>query len=623
MNTSRRGFIYKLLGIGAVFSVAKKAWSIEPNAKVPAIDSAIGDTPLATGYGLDDMLRHADISETRVITPSGEQALHVALNRRVIYIDCIAAMLALDTKKLMHGQQVTVRGYHPGTGIGGGTFHWDAESTAAIDDGTVFGNSPRGRFERAVTGLLCATDFGAIPEDKVTGSDAFSRMPPDEYLIRYDICTGEIAWKGDGYAISTTPNSTITLDDGAGRFSIHGSRTKVPYINLVGRLEIGGADPDNRAVGVYVGVANIKNYSSSPAFRAQWASEIKIQHVDVHLLGDDIGNQGVAFVVLKKPDLGFFHVKGNISLGYQFIGNSTVAEPTIDGGRIGTLIADKDDSYRGVENGHHGCYLKGCRGLGVSRIEVYGNGAHGWKTDGEYHIKLRDNQACIFDSLYAYDSQDEHGLGAIFITSDGNTLPPMVENYGNCYNNVFGYTDAYASSPGVNKNCTIHNVKGSFQISSKDVLGWLVTGKYSFLPSASQIFNNFEFNGCTVDIPALENNAWLVRAVKARNSIFLQRLRVHNTSIDYLDSCQIKGDVELDSTYGEYKCNINNSLASGSLLTNTYGSREVVANITNTHFEGKEASTSYQPTRRNYRYVSFEDRVYLSENITTDDLSVR
>lgn len=71
-------------------------------------------------------IQATDISGNPVTTSTGEQTLAGALDQRVIYVDTIADLQALDTSGLVDGQQVQVKEYHAGTGIGGGGFYWDA-----------------------------------------------------------------------------------------------------------------------------------------------------------------------------------------------------------------------------------------------------------------------------------------------------------------------------------------------------------------------------------------------------------------------------------------------------------------------------------------------------------------
>jgi hypothetical protein len=53
----------------------------------------------------------------------------------VIYVDTIADLQALDTSALVDGQQVQVKEYHAGTGVGGGVFFYDPDRSRSDHDG--------------------------------------------------------------------------------------------------------------------------------------------------------------------------------------------------------------------------------------------------------------------------------------------------------------------------------------------------------------------------------------------------------------------------------------------------------------------------------------------------------
>jgi hypothetical protein len=97
-------------------------------------------------------------------------------DRRVIYVDTIADLQALDTSALVDGQQVQVKEYHAGTGVGGGEFYWNASSGEAEDGGTIFAVSgvATGRWVRADanTGRVQAVWFGVLGD----GSDELTAI---------------------------------------------------------------------------------------------------------------------------------------------------------------------------------------------------------------------------------------------------------------------------------------------------------------------------------------------------------------------------------------------------------------------------------------------------------------
>lgn len=114
-----------------------------------------------------------DIDTVQVTTATGTQALSGALDRRIIYVDTIADLQALPTSGLVNGQQVQVKEYNAGTGVGGGEFYWEATSTETENGGTVFGSDTEGRWKRFDKGFVTPEDFGAVGDGITDDLSAF------------------------------------------------------------------------------------------------------------------------------------------------------------------------------------------------------------------------------------------------------------------------------------------------------------------------------------------------------------------------------------------------------------------------------------------------------------------
>lgn len=71
----------------------------------------------------------------KIKTLSGLKSLSKSLGERLIGLESIAELSGLVGE--YDGQQVSVKGYHEGTDIGGGTFYWDSARTAENDGGIV------------------------------------------------------------------------------------------------------------------------------------------------------------------------------------------------------------------------------------------------------------------------------------------------------------------------------------------------------------------------------------------------------------------------------------------------------------------------------------------------------
>jgi hypothetical protein len=81
-------------------------------------------------------------------------ATQTALSERVLAVDSVADLSGLVGK--YEGQQVSVKGYHAGSDVGGGIFYWDGSRTAENDGGTVFNG-----WVRENTGSVTVDMFGA------------------------------------------------------------------------------------------------------------------------------------------------------------------------------------------------------------------------------------------------------------------------------------------------------------------------------------------------------------------------------------------------------------------------------------------------------------------------------
>lgn len=187
MDPSRRGFFLKTLRAGAVFTVAENAWSHNPNLATQelTVDAADREFSSIKRHDYDDFFRHVNISDGRVKTSTGNQSLAMALDSRIIHVESIADMLALDTGRLKDRQRVSVRGYRSRTNVGGGTFYWDLENDDVDDGGTVFEvDGAVGRWKREWSGTILATWFGAIPD--AVSTDLYSGTDNSPYQIAAD-----------------------------------------------------------------------------------------------------------------------------------------------------------------------------------------------------------------------------------------------------------------------------------------------------------------------------------------------------------------------------------------------------------------------------------------------------
>lgn len=120
-------------------------------------------------------------------TPAGTGAVatDVQAKLRSMQVQSVADMLALPVSWLSNGDQVSVKGYHAGSVLGGGDFYWKSESTETANGGTVFSVAgvPTGRFIR-ICKSLSLYDFGAIENTDV--ADVMTAFFAEVYSKNYE-----------------------------------------------------------------------------------------------------------------------------------------------------------------------------------------------------------------------------------------------------------------------------------------------------------------------------------------------------------------------------------------------------------------------------------------------------
>jgi hypothetical protein len=200
-----------------------------------------------------------------VTTSTGTQAVGEALDRRVIYVDTIADLQALDTSELVDGQQVHVKEYHAGTGVGGGEFYWDAASTETDNGGTIFGASALGRWIRK-NSIYSDHTFG-VPSSGVVTDDIqrlFDSTPERQTVVIHDSHeldtqvrinkTLKVSGTGKLFCNAFTPPTPTGQLANEALVLVHGNENPAPVAEYVGSLNRGStsitvSDSSNISVG--------------------------------------------------------------------------------------------------------------------------------------------------------------------------------------------------------------------------------------------------------------------------------------------------------------------------------------------------------------------------------------
>lgn len=448
---------------------------------------------------------------------------------------------------------------------------------------------------------------------------AFAALFAGHWVVTDNITlsNGDTTIALDDFVLETRRGARITVGNGTNILTISGDRSGTgDLIRVYGGLAIGGTGSTDRKSDCFAGKIEVEKLGTTAGLSFNWGSNFKITAPwDVLLSGADAGNSGVSFAILKQPQMAGGTVRGNVDLGYSYIGNATVAEPNIDGGYIGPMFTLKNDAYTGVTTGHHGHYCKGCRNTVFEKIQVEGNGVEAWfganAPGSTYHIKLRDNESCTFKEITAINTSDTYRLGRVFFTSDGNTLA-MVENKRNKIFNVFGITSIFQSAPGVTKDNVFTNVYGLIAAVTLSDDSNIVSGRIEFPDeSLTGIGCRYSFVDAEVIAPAFTASGCVFdRQLTARRTNFHQKVVVYNKNIEDMSHCRVNGDLEQDSSAGTYTVNLSHVTATGRFYADTFGTRSVTGNLQHCAFASDEPSANGQPTTKNYASVSFGDKVY-------------
>lgn len=162
-----------------------------------------------------------------IVTSIGEQALVDAINQRIVYVDTISDLKALSTGALVDGQQVQIKEYHAGTGVGGGEFYWDSGSAEPDNGGTVIEVSgvPVGRWKRRTSGALSVCDFGAAPGSSSDASTAINSALASGASVIYQpegvyqassnvILNRSVEWHAEGAAVEFSTGQSLQVEGG-------------------------------------------------------------------------------------------------------------------------------------------------------------------------------------------------------------------------------------------------------------------------------------------------------------------------------------------------------------------------------------------------------------------------
>ena len=203
-----------------------------------------------------------------------------------------------DYEPLISGQQISVLG-HTISGVGGGTFYYDASDTTSADNnGTVIVTSKGGRWKRIKSSEYRLEDFGAV-----SGQDASS-------AIANAMKTGRIVTGGgNSYSIATG----VTLNAGL-------SSLTLKDVNLY-------AASGFTATTIVIPYSDTGTHNNKPLIHVQQADNITFHNVSID--GADVAEQATF-----SSSLVLFDRCTNINIEHGTYENNIGANPTLEGGAV-------------------------------------------------------------------------------------------------------------------------------------------------------------------------------------------------------------------------------------------------------------------------------------------------
>lgn len=175
------------------------------------------------------------------------------VGRGVVAVESIADLLALPSGQRREDLRYLVKGYHAGSGLGGGSFHWDSTSAVSSNGGTILAVSgvAQGRFIRLTASVLSPEMFGArsaatASENATALSACLNALKDGEWLVQESPeLTSNSAQKTVG-----SSNNVLHLRLRAGGAVGSGLLRLVdsPGVEVNGSIDVAG----NQGIGVYL-----------------------------------------------------------------------------------------------------------------------------------------------------------------------------------------------------------------------------------------------------------------------------------------------------------------------------------------------------------------------------------
>jgi hypothetical protein len=187
-----------------------------------------------------------------VSNPSVRADIEQLQSDRMLFVDSVADLAGLVGKE--DGQQVSVKGYHTGSDVGGGVFYWDSSRTGENDGGTVFDG-----WVRIVTSTAYIAEwFGVHSEaaDNTAAYDTIVNAVPSGSVITWgssETYNGDFVSAGKGFTLDLSGATLVPIATSAIRmFGIGTVRELVPATLPAGAVTFDLAGDQPVAVGALI-----------------------------------------------------------------------------------------------------------------------------------------------------------------------------------------------------------------------------------------------------------------------------------------------------------------------------------------------------------------------------------
>jgi hypothetical protein len=380
-----------------------------------------------------------------VSNPSVRADIEQLQSDRMLFVDSVADLAGIVGGE--DGQQVSVKGYHTGSDVGGGVFYWDSTRTAENNGGTVFNG-----WVRVLNDTLTPEMFGAVGDGltddavairaTITTAKGEVRFREGTYCVR-----SKLLWRS-GVRLVSEGVTTIKVGDGA----------NVEVIGMSSAsLTVGEALTNVGATGMIFD-GNGANQSSAVAIR----SAASLAPVN-----------GAYFerCVFKN------------ALGYGMAHQFSAATTTPDNNYVKNVVYNKCDfANNGQGNGVNqfdGIDVKNCDGITFYSCSAYDNALDGFDFRGD-NVELH---GCT-----AYNNNV--GL-AISANTNGNTQNTSVRVFGGHYHSNASHGVLIANNPAGGAGLTRVSMDGpSIRNNSGDGINMQNANANTYATVTAMIFAN-------------------------------------------------------------------------------------------------------------------------------------